>query len=173
LTVLVAVRLFARYREATGRERLDLDLPEGSTVETAWAAVVNRHPELAQYRSFTLFAVGHEYVLPDQNLRAGDELCLFPPVSGGQAPSSIRSARAGRRGAVAVPPPRSKRGRGPVAPLHAAPRCLLQSSLPRRLDILGFISLAHLGFVSHDHASGSPFAAAPGDPAGPREVEEW
>ena len=62
---------------------MDLDLPEGGTVETAWSAVVDRHPALAQYRPYTLFAVGHDYVEPDHPLKAGDELSLFPPVSGG------------------------------------------------------------------------------------------
>jgi len=80
----VGVRLFARYREATGRERLEVDLPEGSTVETAWLAVVDRHPQLSPYRPFTLFAVGNEYVEPEHHLRPSDELCLFPPVSGGR-----------------------------------------------------------------------------------------
>ena len=79
----MAVRFFARYREATGRQWLEVELPEGGTVETAWAAVVARHPELARYRPFTLFAIGNDYVEPDHPLRPGDELCLFPPVSGG------------------------------------------------------------------------------------------
>ena len=82
----VRVRLFARYREATGQERLDLDLPEGGTVEHAWSAVIDRHPQLLPYRPFTLFAVGYDYVEPQHPLRAGDELCVFPPVSGGLAP---------------------------------------------------------------------------------------
>ncbi|OGL10579.1 MAG: hypothetical protein A3F92_10155 [Candidatus Rokubacteria bacterium RIFCSPLOWO2_12_FULL_71_22] len=80
----VRVRLFARYREAVGREQLDVELPEGGTVESAWAAVVARHPDLAKFRPFTLFAVGHEYVTPEHPLRPDDELCLFPPVSGGR-----------------------------------------------------------------------------------------
>ena len=79
----IRVRLFARYREATGQERLDLDLPDGETVEAAWAAVVGRHPVLSPYRPFTLFAVGDDYVAADYRLRADEELCLFPPVSGG------------------------------------------------------------------------------------------
>ena len=62
---------------------MDLDLPEGGTVETAWKAVVTRHPQLEQYRPYTLFAVGHDYVEPDHTLKAGDELLFFPPVSGG------------------------------------------------------------------------------------------
>jgi len=81
--VRVRVRLFARYREALGRERLEVDLPEDGTVEAAWSAVADRHPELAPYRPFTLFAVGQDYVTPEYRLHPDDELCLFPPVSGG------------------------------------------------------------------------------------------
>jgi molybdopterin synthase catalytic subunit len=88
--VRVRVRLFARYREALGRERLEVDLPEDGTVECAWSAVADRHPELAPYRPFTLFAVGQDYVSPDHRLRPDDELCLFPPVSGGAAPDIYR-----------------------------------------------------------------------------------
>ena len=79
----VRVHLFARYREAAGQEQVDLDIPDGGTVESAWSAVVARHPQLEQYRPFTLFAVGHDYVEPDHALKPGDELLLFPPVSGG------------------------------------------------------------------------------------------
>jgi len=87
--VRVRVRLFARYREALGRERLEVDLPEGGTVEAAWSAIADRHPELAPYRPFTLFAVGQDYVSPDHRLRPDDELFLFPPVSGGAAGADI------------------------------------------------------------------------------------
>ncbi len=81
----VRVHLFARYREVAGKEQVDLDLPEGGTVETAWKAIVTLHPQLEQYRAFTLFAVGHDYVEPDHTLKPGDELLLFPPVSGGSS----------------------------------------------------------------------------------------
>jgi molybdopterin synthase catalytic subunit len=87
--VRVRVRLFARYREALGRERLEVDLPEGGTVEAAWSAIADRHPELAPYRPFTMFAVGQDYVSPDHRLRPDDELFLFPPVSGGGAGADI------------------------------------------------------------------------------------
>lgn len=86
----VKVRLFARYREAAGRDRVELELPEGGTVEAAWTAVVERYPALGPYRPHTLFAVGQEYVPPDHPLSAGDEVCLFPPVSGGAGPDLYR-----------------------------------------------------------------------------------
>ena len=86
----VRVRLFARYREAAGREQLDVEIPEGGTVESAWAAGTSRHPGLSRFRPFTLFAVGHEYVPPEHPLHPDDELCLFPPVSGGRGPDVYR-----------------------------------------------------------------------------------
>jgi molybdopterin synthase catalytic subunit/molybdopterin converting factor small subunit len=81
----VLVRLFARYREAAGRDSLDLELPDGGTVERAWEAVAHQLPALQPYRPFTLFALRNDYVDADHPLGDGDELCLFPPVSGGSA----------------------------------------------------------------------------------------
>src|SRR5262245_47443199 len=79
----VEVRLFARYWEAAGRDRIEVDLPEGGTVETAWEAVTRRFPMLSPYRPFTLFAVADDYVPAERPLSSGEELCFFPPVSGG------------------------------------------------------------------------------------------
>ncbi|HWN02982.1 MAG TPA: molybdenum cofactor biosynthesis protein MoaE [Candidatus Dormibacteraeota bacterium] len=83
----VQIRLFARYREAAGRDSLDLELPDGGTVERAWEAVIRQLPALTPYRPFTLFALRNDYVDADRLLADGDELCLFPPVSGGSAPA--------------------------------------------------------------------------------------
>lgn len=82
----VSVRLFARYRETVGRDRVEVEVPEGATVEDVWQAVADRHPDLARYRPFTLFAVGNEYVETSRLLAAGEELTCFPPVSGGGGP---------------------------------------------------------------------------------------
>jgi len=79
----VEVRLFARYREAAGRDRIELEISEGGTVEAAWQAVSRRYPALVPYRPYTLFALRDDYVPADHRLGEGDELCLFPPVSGG------------------------------------------------------------------------------------------
>ena len=89
----VAVRLFARYREAAGRDHIELELPEGGTVESAWEAVASRFPVLQPYRPFTLFALGTDYVSSTHLLRAGDEVCLFPPVSGGASTDLVGIAR--------------------------------------------------------------------------------
>ena len=91
----VGVRLFARYREAAGRDRLEIDLPEGGTVETAWSAVVDRYPQLRPYRPYTLFAIGNDYVEAGHPLKPSDDLCLFPPVSGGSGGDISRGADGG------------------------------------------------------------------------------
>jgi molybdopterin converting factor small subunit len=79
----VPVALFARYREAVGRGRVEVDVAEGATVEDVWTALAAAHPVLIRYRPHTLFAVGTDYVEPDRPVRAGEELACFPPVSGG------------------------------------------------------------------------------------------
>jgi len=79
----VPVRLFARYREAVGRDRVEVEVPEGATVEEVWAALAAQHPALAPYRPHTLFAVGNDYVEPARPVRPGEEVGCLPPVSGG------------------------------------------------------------------------------------------
>ena len=83
MTVRVPVQLFARYREVVGRDRVEVEVPEGATVEEVWSALTAAHPSLARYRPHTLFAIGSEYVEAERPLRAGEELVCFPPVSGG------------------------------------------------------------------------------------------
>ena len=76
--MMVTVRLFAILRERAGRDRLELDLPEGASVADALEAV----DDLAGGLSLVM-AVNREYAARDQRLSAGDELALIPPVSGG------------------------------------------------------------------------------------------
>lgn len=98
----VDVRLFASYREAAGVSRLDLDLPAGSTVGDALAAIAERHPRIAG-GARVLTARNREYVAADVALADGDELALIPPVSGGSGGSGERTDLAGRRTAQPGP----------------------------------------------------------------------
>lgn len=81
--VRVRVRLFAMQREAAGTRQLELDLPEGSTIEDAWGALVGRVPSLAPARSSVRFAHNGAYAPSDTRLADGDEVAMIPPVSGG------------------------------------------------------------------------------------------
>ena len=81
----IPVALFARYREAVGRGRVEVEVAEGATVEDVWTALATAHPTLTRYRPHTLFAVGTDYVPATHRVRAGEEVACFPPVSGGAA----------------------------------------------------------------------------------------
>jgi MoaE-MoaD fusion protein len=83
VAVRVRVRLFAIQRELAGTRELPLDLPPGSTIEDAWAALVTLHPGLAPGRQSVRFALNTEYADADAVLEDGDELAIIPPVSGG------------------------------------------------------------------------------------------
>jgi molybdopterin synthase catalytic subunit len=74
----VDIRLFAVLRERAGTSLLTLDLAEGALVADA----------LAELRWLTgdlraVMAVNRDYATDQTPLRAGDELALIPPVSGG------------------------------------------------------------------------------------------
>jgi molybdopterin converting factor small subunit len=81
----VTVLLFASHREAVGAGRVELDLPDASTVEDAYCSLQNDHAGLAPLRRFTSFAVNREMVEPSTHLSPGDEIAFLQPVSGGVA----------------------------------------------------------------------------------------
>lgn len=79
----VTVLLFAQARERAGSARLELELAEGSRVSDALAALRRAHPALADLEPHVAVALDGELVAPTSPLRAGAELALLPPVSGG------------------------------------------------------------------------------------------
>ncbi len=83
MTVHVRIRLFAVQRELAGAREVPVDLPDGATVEDAWAALVARHPVLAPGRPSVRFAQNGAYADAAATLADGDEVAMIPPVSGG------------------------------------------------------------------------------------------
>lgn len=81
--VRVRVLFFGAAREAAADEAV-LTLAPGSTARAAFARVLEEYPDLRRFRSSLLVAVNQEYARElDIELEDGDELALFPPVSGG------------------------------------------------------------------------------------------
>lgn len=80
----VTVRLFASLRETAGRAQLTLSLPEGATVREVVEAVTREVPQLKGAAGAIYAAVNDRYVSPDTPVKEGDEVALFPPVSGGE-----------------------------------------------------------------------------------------
>ncbi len=80
----VRVRLFAALREAAGKDSIDVPLPDGATVSDLVQHLQEMEPALDGVAGAIYAAVNNRYVSPDTPLKDGDEVALFPPVSGGQ-----------------------------------------------------------------------------------------
>lgn len=80
----IRVRLFASLREAAGWGEAVREVPDGSTVADLLAALGQEHPWLALFVGRVYAAVNHRYVPGETVLHDGDEVALFPPVSGGE-----------------------------------------------------------------------------------------
>lgn len=79
----VRILLFAGLRERLRSDSVELDLPDGATVRELLAALAGRHPALAGLLPPCRVAVEQEFVGLDHPVRAGDEVAVIPPVSGG------------------------------------------------------------------------------------------
>jgi len=79
----IKVLFFGAARDATGAEEISFELPDSSTVATAREVIIGKYPALARFGKSLLLAVNQEYAEPHRQIRDGDELAIFPPVSGG------------------------------------------------------------------------------------------
>jgi molybdopterin converting factor small subunit len=71
------------FRERTGVEAAEVEVPGGATVSDFLAEVHRRWPMLEPLKGCTLVAVGLDYADRDRVLQEGDEVSMFPPVQGG------------------------------------------------------------------------------------------
>jgi molybdopterin synthase catalytic subunit len=79
----LVVRLFAVLAERAGARELALDgLPDTLTMGELKREIERRHPALGSLGSIS-GVVGTTYARDDQSVRAGDDVSLLPPVSGG------------------------------------------------------------------------------------------
>ena len=81
--ITVRVLFFGAAREIAGRDEVNLNLHTPATAASAFEEVMSHYPELRRFGRSLLFAVNQEYAREDKEVRAGDELAVFPPVSGG------------------------------------------------------------------------------------------
>ena len=80
------IRLFATLKDRAGNDHVHVDLPDSSTVEEMLTAVAADYPKLAPALPTALVAVNKAFASTHTPIEAGDEVALFPPVSGGTFP---------------------------------------------------------------------------------------
>jgi molybdopterin converting factor subunit 1 len=82
--IRVHVLFFGAAREAAGCDKASLTLRARSRAADAFEEILASYPELRRFGRSLLFAVNQEYSRDaEREIHDGDELAIFPPVSGG------------------------------------------------------------------------------------------
>ncbi|MTI22321.1 molybdopterin converting factor subunit 1 [Fulvivirga sp. RKSG066] len=76
------VLLFGITKDIIGEDRHEIELNSNTSVAELKKLLIDRYPKLEKLNSL-LVAVNNEYGNDDLRLKAGDEIALIPPVSGG------------------------------------------------------------------------------------------
>tara|TARA_R110000782_G_scaffold73615_10_gene147313 strand:- start:1106 stop:1342 length:237 start_codon:yes stop_codon:yes gene_type:complete len=76
----VSVKYFASLREVIGEADSILEIEEGTSVSSLWQSIIGR--KSIEFDN-VMMAVNMEYVKPEHQLKTGDEVAFFPPVTGG------------------------------------------------------------------------------------------
>jgi molybdopterin converting factor subunit 1 len=77
------VLLFANVRQAIGKDRLTLELPDGATVKDALDRLAEQHEIISLMGNRLAIAVDERYQPRTSLLNDGCTVALIPPVSGG------------------------------------------------------------------------------------------
>jgi len=80
----VRLLFFATLKDIVGSRELRVDVPTDTTVGGLLTQLETTYPRLKDYRPIVLTAVNEEYVDKSARISEGDEVAIFPPVSGGE-----------------------------------------------------------------------------------------
>lgn len=79
----VKILFFANLRDRAGTKSLELEIPEGITVQGLKDQVARDYPNLKQSMEAVLISINREYAFDETVVADGSEVAMFPPVSGG------------------------------------------------------------------------------------------
>lgn len=85
----IKVLVFASLKDIVGGRQLQLDIPARSTVSDLLTHLEANYPRMKNYRPVVLTAINEEYVEKTAEIHDGDEVAIFPPVSGGDIRSEL------------------------------------------------------------------------------------
>ena len=80
---MMNIKLFATLRDRAQAGEISVSIQDSLTVRELRATVAAQFPALAALMTQTLVAVNQQFAFNDDLVRPGDEVALFPPVSGG------------------------------------------------------------------------------------------
>jgi molybdopterin converting factor subunit 1 len=84
MNIKVRVLFFGAAREIVGAEERELTFSSPLLSAEAFKEILQSFPMLNEkFGKSMLFAVNQNYASGDETIQNGDELAIFPPVSGG------------------------------------------------------------------------------------------
>src|SRR5687768_16158720 len=86
--IKVRVLFFGAARDAVGHEQIEVELESPVNAAGARTRLLSLHPSLQRFGQSLLLAVNQQYAQSDREISEGDELAVFPPVSGGSSGSA-------------------------------------------------------------------------------------
>lgn len=92
-SISVRVLFFGAARELVGNDEVEMKLRAPADSASAFEEILASYPALRRFGRSLLLAVNQEYVPEGSVVRAGDEIAIFPPVSGGASASDAESER--------------------------------------------------------------------------------
>lgn len=81
--ICVRLLFFGAARDAAAHDELEFQASSPATTATLFEELLDAFPQLRRYGPSLLIAVNQEYAREDRRLHEGDEIAVFPPVSGG------------------------------------------------------------------------------------------
>jgi molybdopterin converting factor subunit 1 len=82
-TIRVKVLYFAQVREAAGIHGEEIILVKDLTLKNLISKIEEGHPGILQHREDIQLAVNRNVAGKNSSLKEGDQIAVFPPVSGG------------------------------------------------------------------------------------------
>ena len=79
----VRVQFYSQLRDLAHAALLDVDLPDGATVNELLEKIYEKTPALRARDKSILIGAGVEFVDRNYKLKPGDEISIMPPVQGG------------------------------------------------------------------------------------------
>ena len=79
----MTVRLYATLKDQVGQPRVKIDIPEEADVAILLKRLGEVYPALQSGLGSAVVSVNRAFAEPDTPVNAGDEVAIFPPVSGG------------------------------------------------------------------------------------------
>ncbi|EKD88235.1 MAG: hypothetical protein ACD_34C00655G0001 [uncultured bacterium] len=79
----IEVTLFATLKERIGKRQINIEISEPVSVSRLLSEISNQYPQIKNSSGNILVSVNQEFAAKDQIIALGDEVAMFPPVSGG------------------------------------------------------------------------------------------